>query len=343
MFHVRNYNFIKAHMRKRYLFLIKFFIAMIYCFPSDILLGQDAIFSQFYANPLYLNPAFAGVQICPQLHLNYRNHPFPDFGHLSTYSVSYQRHWRPVSGGIGLLVTSEHMGEMLRRHFIGGIYSYHTQLTRDYHLNFGVNAAYYRKDLQWDKLVFPDQYDPFTGNIVPTGETPPENTWIHALDISTGILFYSEKFFTGITGHHLTRPQQSLYSDEKLPIKLTLHGGTRFKLERYGYRGSVQNIYFSPNIIMQHQGDFFRINYGAYFDIELVTAGVWLRQDFKNRKTLIFLIGFFQEKYRIGYSYDYSLSGVYMSGAGVHEISISLNFACDRQKLKYNILNCPNF
>ncbi len=328
-------------MRKKHQLLTSFFIVLFCCSSIEEASGQDAIFSQFYANPLYLNPAFAGVNICPQLNLNYRNHPYPDFGHLSTYSASFQRHWRPVSGGIGLLVTSENMGQMIKRHYLGGVYSYHTQLTRSLNLNFGIKAAYYRKDLQWDKLVFPDQYDPFTGNIIPTGETPPESTWIHALDVSSGILLYSENFFAGIASHHLTRPRESFFSNDKIPVKYTLHGGAKFNIE--SYRSSIQEISFSPNIIMQQQGDFLRINYGAYFDIEPLTAGVWFRQDLKDQKTLIFLLGLYQEKYRIGYSFDYSLSGVYAGRTGIHEISVSLNFACERQKLEYRILNCPNF
>ncbi len=35
--------------------------------------AQDPEFSQFYANPLYLNPALAGANICPRAILNYRN------------------------------------------------------------------------------------------------------------------------------------------------------------------------------------------------------------------------------------------------------------------------------
>ncbi len=327
-------------MHRKSLLAVISFVMISCCVPYNSF-GQDAIFSQFYSNPLYLNPAFAGVNICPSLHLNYRNHPYPDFGHLSTYSASYHRHWRPVSGGIGLLVTSENLGEMLKRHLIGGIYSYHTQLTRDLHLNFGVNASYYRKDLNWDELVFPDQYDPFTGNIIPTGEIPPESTWIHALDVSTGLLFYSEDFFAGVAGHHLTRPVESFFSDQRLPVKLTLHGGAIFQFD--SYRRNLKDIDFSPNIIMQHQGDFLRINYGAYFDIEPLTTGVWFRQDFEDQKTLIFLLGLYQKNYRIGYSFDYSLSGSYPGISGIHEISVSLNFDCERQKLEYKILNCPNF
>ena len=35
--------------------------------------AQDPQFTQFYANPLYLNPAFAGTARCPRICMNYRN------------------------------------------------------------------------------------------------------------------------------------------------------------------------------------------------------------------------------------------------------------------------------
>ena len=40
---------------------------------STQVLAQDPEFTQFYANPLYLNPAFAGTARCPRLVMNYRN------------------------------------------------------------------------------------------------------------------------------------------------------------------------------------------------------------------------------------------------------------------------------
>ncbi len=309
---------------------------MIYYYPSEVI-SQDAIFSQFYANPLYLNPALAGMQACPRLDINYRNHPYPDFGHFSTYSASYQQRWDPVSGGIGLLVTSEHFGEMIMRHYVGGVYSYHAQLTREKHLSFGINAAYFRKDLRWDNLVFSDQYDPFTGNINPTDELPPDNTEVHDLDVAAGILFYSDNFFAGIAGHHLTEPQRTFFLNESMPMKLTFHGGAKFQINKH--RRDLRDISFSPNIILQHQDDFLRTNYGMYFDVEPITTGIWFRQDFKGQKVLIFLLGLYKDEYRIGYSFDHSLSGSYPNNAGIHEISVSLNFDCKEEKMFF----CPNF
>ena len=35
--------------------------------------AQDPAFTQFYANPIYLNPAFAGSHGCPRVNMNHRN------------------------------------------------------------------------------------------------------------------------------------------------------------------------------------------------------------------------------------------------------------------------------
>ena len=40
-------------------------------FSTHIAFAQDPAFSQFYANPLYLNPAFAGTNDCPRANLSF--------------------------------------------------------------------------------------------------------------------------------------------------------------------------------------------------------------------------------------------------------------------------------
>ena len=53
--------------------LFKTYIALFTLVLSLNVKAQDPEFTQFYANPLYLNPAFAGTHNCPRVALNYRN------------------------------------------------------------------------------------------------------------------------------------------------------------------------------------------------------------------------------------------------------------------------------
>lgn len=306
--------------------------------------GQDAIFSQHFSTPTYLNPAFAGTIECSRLVFNYRNQPYPDFGTFSTFNFSYDQPVEALRGGLGILATSDYQGGLIMRNHISAIYSLHFQLSRDLHLNFGAQAGYLRKDLNWNNLVFPDQYDPSTGETLPITENPPDQTYRHAADFAAGILLYNERFYGGAAIHHLTRPEESLFGNHPLPLKITAHLGFHFPLGQTGPAYNREEKFFiSPNIIFQHQAPFNRINYGFYAGISKMVAGIWLRQDFSLPETLIFMLGLNQGKYRVAYSYDHSLSGFSGIFHGAHEISVLLNLHCKPKNMRYRILNCPSF
>ena len=82
-------------------------VLFIFIFPK-ILFGQDPGFSQFFANPLYLNPAFTGTTELPRAVINYRNQ-WPQKGAtFTTYSLSYDQPSKKMNAlefgcGTGLL------------------------------------------------------------------------------------------------------------------------------------------------------------------------------------------------------------------------------------------------
>ena len=104
--------------------------------------AQDAEFTQFYANPLYLNPAFAGSQICPRIALNYRNQWPGIAGTYVTTSASFDRFVYKIKSGIGVLVTNDRAGQgTLNTTNISGIYSYQWRPSRDISVNVGFKAT----------------------------------------------------------------------------------------------------------------------------------------------------------------------------------------------------------
>jgi len=306
--------------------------------------AQDAIFSQFFSAPLYLNPAFAGTEECQRLVFNYRNRPWPGFGTFSTFNFSYDRPVEAIRGGLGLLLTSDHQGGLIMRNHLSAVYSLHLQLAEGIHLNFGAQAGYLRKDLNWNKLIFSDQYDPSTGQALPQTEAPPDQTFRHAADFAAGFLLFSERVYAGAVIHHLTQPEESFFDSHPLPMKLTAHIGLHIPMgAKSRSRYSQEEFFISPNIIFQNQGSHNRLNYGIYAGFSMMVAGIWLRQDFSLPETLIFMFGLNPGKYRVAYSYDHSLSGYSGVFHGAHEISVSLNLHCTTKNMRYRILNCPSF
>ena len=87
--------------------------------------AQDPQYSQFYAAPLYLNPAFAGSALGTRATLNYRNQ-WPSLeASFVTYSDSVDHYFPNMKSGVGLIITNDEQGfGKFRNTDIGAQYAY---------------------------------------------------------------------------------------------------------------------------------------------------------------------------------------------------------------------------
>ncbi|MEO7080658.1 MAG: type IX secretion system membrane protein PorP/SprF [Flavobacteriales bacterium] len=301
--------------------------------------AQDPQFTQFYANPLYLNPAFAGTARCPRVSLNYRNQWPALTGTFVTTSASYDQDVRGIMGGLGLLVTSDQAGKgTLNTTTVSGIYSYTQAVSRKFSIKAGFQATYFQKSLDWNKLTFGDQIDPRRGFIYATNDVPRGGSVGNA-DFSAGLLGYTDVFFVGFAAHHLTEPNESLIvGTSKMPMKITAHGGAAIPLGMRGKYGEPKTK-LSPNILYQQQAAFRQLNLGLYVDHGPIMAGVWYR----SKDAFIALIGFHTDHLKFGYSYDVTTSKLTTATAGSHEISLTLQFDCKKKRRRVRTVPCPTF
>ncbi len=302
-------------------------------------LAQDPQFTQFYANPLYLNPAFAGTARCPRVVLNYRNQWPALSGTFVTTSASYDQDVRGIMGGLGLLVTSDQAGKgTLNTTTVSGIYSYTQAISRKFSIKAGFQATYFQKSLDWNKLTFGDMIDPRRGFVYATNDVPRGGSVGNA-DFSAGFLGYTDVFFVGIAAHHLTEPNESLIvGTSKMPMKITAHAGAAIPLGVRGKYGAPKTK-LSPSILYQQQAAFRQLNLGLYVDHGPIMAGVWYR----SRDAFIALIGFHTEHLKFGYSYDVTTSKLTTATAGSHEISLTLQFDCKKKRRRVRTVPCPTF
>lgn len=317
-------------MIKKYLIVLALFAG----FVQDTF-AQDPEFTQFYANPLYLNPAFAGTARCPRAILNYRNQWPAISGTFVTYSASYDQHVDALAGGLGLLITNDKAGEgTLTTTNISGMYSYQLNVTRTFSIKAGFQATYAQKKVDWSKLTFGDMIDPKRGFVYTSGEVPGPGTKSN-IDISAGILGFSKKYFFGFAAHHLTEPDEALIAGPSpLPMKLTGHAGALIPLD-----GRGGDTYLSPNLLYQQQQDFRQLNLGLYVMKGPIVGGLWYR----NQDAFIALLGFQQGLFKFGYSYDVTVSKLSNVTAGSHELSFALQFECKPKKKKFRTISCPSF
>lgn len=321
------------------------FIILTAVFIGKSSFAQDPQFSQFYANPLYLNPAFAGSAVCPRLIMNYRNQWPSITGTFVTYNASYDQHIDKISGGIGLLVTSDRQGEgTVSTNSFSGIYSYRLEVTRTFSIKAALQATYVDKRLAWEKLTFGDQIDPRNGFVNNTHEPKPGSTSKGYLDFSTGIIGYTENFYTGVAVSHLTEPEEGYITLNKMPLKITAHAGAVIDLQKRKSRTrGLNDLTISPNILFMKQRDFNQLNYGFYVNWYPFVSGLWFRQNFTNADAMLFLVGLQQNGFKIGYSYDLTVSKLTNMTGGAHEISFALQFQCPPKRKKVRTINCPSF
>ena len=136
---------------------------------SDTAQAQDPEFTQYFANPLYLNPAFAGTARCPRMTMSYRN-PWPAMsGSIVTTAAAYDQHVETLSGGLGFIVMNDQAGRgTLSTTTASGIYSYQQAVTRKLSIKAAMQVTYMQKALDWNNLNFGDMIDPRRGFIYET-------------------------------------------------------------------------------------------------------------------------------------------------------------------------------
>jgi type IX secretion system PorP/SprF family membrane protein len=301
------------------------------------LFAQDPVFSQFFASPLQLNPAFAGNAYAPFIALNYRMQ-YPSFNGsgaaYSTFAASYDQHLSGLNSGIGISIMADDAGQGIYKKIYTNIdYSYKVSINDNLTTRLGVEVGFIQSNLDWSKLIFPDQIgadgpnNP-DGSPRPSGEIPLAENSRTIFDMSMGAVIYGSGFHAGFTAKHLATPNEGFINANQnlrigLPTRWTIHGGYEIVLKK-ATRYSPAN-YITPLLMHVRQGDFNQTVVGASGGFGYITAGVLYRHSGPSPESIITMIGFKQDYFKIGYSYDYSVGSLFGRTSGSHEVSITIN------------------
>ena len=311
--------------------------------------AQDVGFSQFYANPLYLNPAFSGTAIAPRISLSYRGQWPGLVSAFTTVSASYDQYIEDLHGGIGAIIMSDRVGDhgALSTNMLGVMYAFNFRVSREVNISAGLQLSAMNTRLRWDDyLRFPDQIDAELGFSYATGAQPPDKLSNWAIDFNAGAVAYGKKWYAGIAASHLTQPNVAFYSEDRVPLKLTVHGGGYINVSEEERRQSSLGLgtpIISPNIVYQYQGGQHYFNYGLYLDWMPFIVGVWFRNGINNADAFIFQVGVQQDYFKVGYSYDVTVSKLANSTAGAHEVSVGILMPVPEHKKKVRAIRCPSF
>ena len=286
--------------------------------------AQDEYFSQFFLNPVYMNPAYAGTIKVPRIGVQYRNQ-WPALNNAyTTYFASFDTYLPAISSGIGLIVYNDVQGDgTYTESSFKFIYSKEILLNREWTMYGSLSAGAQLNSLNFNRLIFSDGLDPIYGLNQPTAETVPDNNNRLFPDFGAGILVFNDKYFFGIAADHLSEPDESIYSGyiHRLPPKYTMHLEVNLPWFHPGHWRKFCKL--NPNFIIQSQGKEQNITYGVYANRKGMSLGVWNRLTSNNSGDMILMAGFIGKQLKTAISYDLNLWGVGLRSQGAVEISIS--------------------
>jgi type IX secretion system PorP/SprF family membrane protein len=311
---------------------------------SGKLFAQDPNFSQFFANPLHLNPALTGTSELPRLAINYRNQ-WPQKGATyTTYSVSYDRILKNSKTGLGFqLIRDQELNNVINSNSASAFYSHHIQLGFESFMTLGVQGGMTLKQFNINNLVFPSEIDQLSGEISKYISANYSDEKKFYPDFAVGALGQHGEYFWGTAFHHFTRPNESIIKGDqkgRVAVKATLHAGAMlFRL----HHGLLSRIFtLSPNILYQQQGSFKQLNLGIYLVEKSFVIGGWYRNNIDVRPdALIAMAGFTKGNFRLGYSFDLTLSKLSNYSYGSHEISLMFHFGQKKETNQRDKLLIP--
>ncbi|MEQ8470984.1 MAG: PorP/SprF family type IX secretion system membrane protein [Marinoscillum sp.] len=319
-------------------------------------LSQDIQYSQYYSNPLYLNPAFTGAIQNHRVAVNHRLQ-WPNLPKaFANYSFSYDFNAASLNSGFGILVNVDRAGSAnLKNTSAAFNYSYSVNFEDRWVVKPAVSFGYVTRNIDYEKLVFGDQID-FGIPGAPTQD--PSVTAIKNNDffeVGSGLLVYNRRFWGGISAYHINQPNNSLIQGPGyLPMKLTAHAGMRFEMGNKAFK-DIKKASVAPSFIYKIQGEFQQLDVGASFHYAPVLMGLYYRgipwandvNDYANHDAIILIFGVEFNQMQFGYSFDSNISRLGSASGGAHEVSLIylFNIQKDPRKVERSkrFLPCPAF
>ncbi|MBC7382086.1 MAG: PorP/SprF family type IX secretion system membrane protein [Bacteroidia bacterium] len=318
---------------------------------GNSLWAQDPQLSQFYSSQLYTNPAFAGEGKKLRLSSSIRNQYTALKNNYKTTVFSIDGNVPKFNGGLGLLVSYDQAGDgFLQTISVSGIYAYNMQVNRNLAVNAAIQASIVQRSYDVSRLRFGDQLNEmagFTG--LPSDDLRNLNFQGTAFtNLACGILAYSNGFYGGIAVHNMLQPNQSFLNvvdgtnmPVMLPRRSTVHGGVNLYMSHS--RHKEEKVILSPNILFMQQQNFYQVNLGLYLKKQILTVGAWLRQTSRNSDAVILLVGLRLPAFKVGYSYDATISKSRTSMGGSHELSMVFQIKTKSHRSnRSKLLKCPD-
>ena len=321
---------------------IIFICAFIICGTSYA--QQIPQYSQFQRNQFMINPAAAGVYDFVDITMSGRwqwlgvsDSPKTSYLAFSVPVRFTPKYYNPgirTSGGpiqnpeiktgklkhtFGGQLLADQYGAF-RKFSFSGTYAIHVPLTKKVNLSFGVKAGLSNNSFLADQaqvlnIMAPDQNqynDPTYDNFVQNQS----NKYI--MDVGAGLYLYSNNLFFGVAAEQLTRDmvefgQGTANFDPQMHYSIL--GGYKITL--------TDQLTLTPGFLIKYMSPA-PLSIDGNLQLEY-NNWLWMTIGYRHTDAVIAMVGMnISERFKFGYSYDFSVSRFNSYSSGGHELTLGL-------------------
>jgi type IX secretion system PorP/SprF family membrane protein len=280
---------------------------------------QDPHHTQYLFNGMAINPAYAGSRGTIAGTFMYRKQWAGFDGAPQTQSLSAHTPAGQGKYGFGLTLINDQIG-YLGQQWIQGSYAFRFQAGPG-KLALGLQAGLLNFRMRWEEVRAVDQIDAVFA-LAPQSMVLP--------NVGTGIYYHTDRFYLGVSAPHLLEsklldPNPARTELARLYRHFYLTGGYVL-----GHNNAVQ---WKPSFLVKYipgqpvQADF---NLMALF-----RKKYWLGVSYRPGDAVSAMFDFQIAKYfRLGYAYDYTLSGLSSFQSGSHELYLGFELVSSKSKYK---------
>lgn len=318
------------------------------------LFSQDIHFSQYYMNPLGMNPANTGNERNEiQAVLIYKDQWKSVASPYKTLAFSCDKRFQRKKAAmdfysLGINLFNDKAGDINMKTFQANISAaYHLFLDKRKYssLGVGLQSGFAQRSISYEAATWGNQYDGNSYNpSLPSGEPTGATSFMYGDLLSAGILYSynntsgklkvtdnnDKKISLGFSAFHLVRPKYSFYgSGEKLYIKYVLHGNALLSIPN-------TNIALAPGFMYFRQGPSQEIlprtliryklrqasKYTGFYKSTAISIGALMR--IKDAVAPVILVE--HSGYSIGISYDLNVSDLKVASSGRGGFEFSFGF-----------------
>jgi len=303
-----------------------FFAACLALISLNTMAQQDAQYSQYIFNGLYVSPAYAGYKQDFYIHSFYRSQWTGFAGAPQSFSLAGDCSISDTKVGLGVIIAADNIGAQssLATDFD---FAYHLQVGEDENsrLSFGVGVGFVQAGIDGSKLIAVQEGDAYIPTNMQSALFP---------DARAGVMYSNSGFYAGFSADNLVAQNMQQDNSQLVPVPKPhyyLTAGQLFNLN--------DDTKLNPSFLLKDD----RAG-PTSLDINLfvlLSERIWVGGTYRTAVSLYSKPNipsglqktnavvamaelFVTDKLRIGYAFDYSTTSLGNYNYGTHEISLGI-------------------